>query len=84
MFLFRMAKKENYAGTGKVYAMFLLTFGGTRFLLEFLRDNDKLILGVSNLALHALFMVLVGTVWLMVLYEKDQQKELKHKKHKSH
>ena len=82
MFLFRMAKKENYAGTGRVYAMFLLTFGGTRFLLEFLRDNDKLILGISNLALHALFMVLVGTVWLMVLYEKDKQQALKkHRKH---
>ena len=81
-YLLHLAKKEKYAGTGRVYAMFLLTFGGTRFLLEFLRDNDKLILGISNLALHALFMVLVGTVWLMVLYEKDKHQALKkHRKH---
>ena len=80
LYLLRMAKQEKYMGTGKVYAMFLLTFGGTRFFLEFLRDNEKLFLGISGLALHALFMVLVGTVWLMVLHEKDQQKARKSKK----
>lgn len=80
-YLLRLAKQEKYAGTGRVYAMFLLIFGGTRFFLEFLRDNEKLILGVSGLALHALFMVLVGTAWLMVLYEKDKKQELKLKKH---
>ena len=83
-YLLRTAKQEKYIGTGKVYAIFLLTFGGTRFLLEFLRDNDKLFLGISNLALHALFMVLVGTVWLMVLYEKNKQEELKQKNKKRH
>ena len=83
-YLLRTAKREKYIGTGKVYAIVLLTFGGTRFLLEFLRDNDKLFLGISNLALHALFMVLVGTVWLMVLYEKNKQEELKQKRKKRH
>ena len=83
LYLLHLAKKENYVGTGKVYAMFLLTFGGTRFLLEFLRDSDKLFLGISNLALHALFMVLVGTVWLMVLYEKDKQQALKQRRKRS-
>lgn len=82
LYLYRLARRENYAGTGKIYAIFLVSFGGTRFLLEFMRNNDKLLLGVSNLALHALFMVLVGTIWLMVLYEKDKQKELKFNKHK--
>ena len=80
-YLLHLAKKEKYVGTGKVYAMFLVTFGGTRFLLEFLRDNEKLFLGISNLALHALFMVLVGTIWLMVLYEKDKQQEHKNRRH---
>jgi len=82
-YLVYYAKREKFAGTGKVYAIFLLTIGGTRFFLEFLRDNDKLLLGISNLALHALFMCIVGVVWLMVLYEKNKQQELKkiHKKH---
>lgn len=80
LYLLNMAKRENYIGTGKVYAMFLLTFGGTRFLLEFLRDNDKLLLGISGLAFHALFMFLVGTVWLMVLYEKEQKQSKKQRR----
>ena len=80
LFLFYLAKRENYAGTGKIYALFLVTFGGTRFLLEFFRDNNKLFLGISNLALHALFMAFVGAVWLIVLSEMDKQQKLKHKK----
>lgn len=67
IYLYRLAEREKYVGTGRVYAMFLVIFGGTRFLLEFLRDNDKLFFGVSNLALHASFMVLVGTIWLIML-----------------
>ena len=84
LYLLRLAKKERYAGTGRVYAMFLITFGGTRFFLEFLRDNDKLILGISNLALHALFMTLVGAIWMMTIYEKSKKQELKQKKKRHH
>ena len=79
-YLLHLAKKENYAGTGKVYALFLITFGSTRFLLEFLRDNEKLLLGISGLALHALFMVIVGTAWMMVLNEKEKQKAIQKRK----
>lgn len=84
LYLLHLAKKENYAGTGRVYAMFLITFGATRFFLEFLRDNDKLFLGVSNLAFHALFMTLVGAIWMMVLYEREQKQKFKQKHKKSH
>lgn len=74
-FLFVLAyqKKVNYAVDGKVYPLFLILFGITRFLLEFLRDNEKLVLGMSSFALHALAMTIVGTVWLMVLDEKEKQ-----------
>jgi prolipoprotein diacylglyceryltransferase len=73
----RLAKQEKYVGTGKVFATFLLTFGSTRFFLEFLRNNEKLLLGISGLALHALFMTVVGTVWLMFLYEINQKKKIR-------
>jgi len=73
----RQAKKDNYSGNGKVYAVMLITFGYTRFFLEFLRDNDKLILGISNLAFHALFMAVVGTIWYFVLVEKERENKRK-------
>ena len=38
----------------------LMLFGGTRFFLEFLRDNEKVLWGCSALAFHALLMLFVG------------------------
>ena len=73
IYLLHSAKKENYAGTGRIYALFLVTFGTTRFFLEFLRDNEKLVMGISNLAFHALFMAVVGAVWIFVLAEKERE-----------
>jgi prolipoprotein diacylglyceryltransferase len=77
-YLLRLAKKENYAGTGRVYAHFLLVYGSARFLIGFLKGYDKLFLEISFLELHALLMILVGTAWIMVLYEKEQLKAQKH------
>ena len=73
LYLLHLAKKEKYTGSGRVYATFLVTFGGTRFFLEFLRDNDKLFVGISNLAFHALFMFAVGAIWLAVIQRKKNK-----------
>lgn len=77
LWLLRQAKKENYSGGGKIYAMLLVIFGYTRFFLEFLRDSEKLVLGISSLAFHALFMGIVGTVWIFVLAEKEKENKRK-------
>lgn len=61
----RAARKENYRVTGRMYPRFLILFGGTRFFLEFLRLNHKVFWGVSDLALWALAMVVIGAVWLL-------------------
>jgi len=67
------AVKTGFDRRGKIYPVFLIFFGFTRFLLEFLRDNQKLIWGISNLALHALVMVLVGIIWLVRLNKWEKQ-----------
>lgn len=66
-------KKNAYRVTGKPYPLFLMMFGSTRFLLEFLRDNDKLFWGISNLALHAAFMAIVGAIWYYILIRKEKK-----------
>lgn len=71
------AKKKDYKTDGLCFPIFLVLFGGTRFFLEFLRDNDKLIGNISNLAFHALFMVVVGAIWLFVHAEKENEKKRK-------
>lgn len=75
IYLFYRAKKRNYIPDGREYPLMLVLFGSTRFLFEFLRNNEKMFWGISNLALHALFMFVVGLVWLIVHNKKVLKKE---------
>ena len=69
VFLLWYEKKHLYCAQGKLYPILLVSWGGARFLLEYLRDNEKIIMGLSRYALYALFMVLVGMVWLFTIEE---------------
>jgi prolipoprotein diacylglyceryltransferase len=53
----------------------LVLFGSSRFCFEFLRDNEKLLFGCSNLAFHALFMFVVGVLWLVLLKKKSKRQQ---------
>ena len=70
-------KKQDYKPNGLAYPLMLMLFGYSRFLLEFLRDNRKVMFGVSTLAIHALFMALVGTAVYVTIKEKNQKKSTK-------
>lgn len=66
-------KKRDYKPNGLAYPLMLMMFGYSRFLLEFLRDNRKVVFGASTLALHALFMALVGTAVYVTIKEKARK-----------
>ena len=70
-YLLGRAKKRNYVPDGLEYPVMLAVFGFSRFLCEFLRDNDKILLGCSSLAFHALFMFVVGFIWIVVAKKKN-------------
>lgn len=65
-------KRQNYKPNGLAYPLMLMLFGYSRFLLEFLRDNQKIAFGISTLALHALFMALVGTAVYVTIKEQPK------------
>ena len=67
-----MMKKNVQAG--KLYAWYLIMFGGSRFLWEFLRDNEKFGLGISELAIHALTAFIVGWIVWIVLTVIDRKR----------
>jgi prolipoprotein diacylglyceryltransferase len=48
-------------------------FGSTRFLLEFARDNEKLFWGISNLAIQAFIMLVVGIMLFCVIKSINKQ-----------
>lgn len=56
-----------------LYAWYLTLFGGTRFLWEFFRDNEKLWCGISELAFHALAAMLIGFVALVAMRLKKRE-----------
>ena len=61
-----IAKKQDYRVTGRIYPIFLILFGSIRFFLDILRVNPKRFWFVSDLAIAALVMVIIGVVWLIV------------------
>lgn len=73
-YLLASARKRKYIPDGKQYMIMLVMFGFTRFIWEFFRDNQKLVLGCSNLAFHALFMCIVGIVVLIVVRNSEKKK----------
>lgn len=74
IYLFRRAKKRNYIPDGLEYPIMLVTFGSSRFCFEFLRSGEKRFFGVSNLAIHALFMFVVGVIWIYIAKKKAVEK----------
>lgn len=84
VFIVYLAKRRNYVVDGTSYPIMLITFGLTRFLWEFARDNKKIWLGISNLAFHALFMALVGVVALCFVISSRRGKLEKIKDRKPH
>lgn len=71
------SRKRNYQADGLQFPMMLVSFGATRFIWEFFRDNDKLWIGCSPLSFHALFMVIVGLDMFITIREKDRENKKK-------
>lgn len=75
-YLLYRTKKLNYKPDGLQYPIMLILFGSTRFVFEFFRDNEKIFLGVSSLAFHALFACLIGVfAYIMIVRRKRQKAE---------
>lgn len=64
--------KKKFSNTAKSYSLMLMLFGSTRFMFEFARDNDKLFWGISNLAIHAFVMFIVGFVFFFFVNIKPK------------
>lgn len=71
--LIAMIVKDKYQGNSNTMPVMLILFGLTRFLWEFMRDNKKLFCSISELALWAIGMAIVGGVWLMMIKIKQNK-----------
>ena len=66
------ARRKGFVSDGRSFPLMLIMYGSTRFLWEFLRDNEKILWRFSSLAFHALFMALVGACALICLLHKNE------------
>lgn len=57
---------RNRLTNGLLFALYLLLAGSERFLVEFIRRNDDLALGLTQAQLISVVMILVGGLWLAV------------------
>lgn len=79
LFLLIRTQRKSYVPDGKTLPWMLLLYGVGRFVTEFFRDNDKIFIGCSDIAFHALFMAVVGggMLWLL-FYSQRAFKSAKH------
>ena len=75
IFIALREKKKGYKTDGLSIPIMLMMFGYSRFLLEFARHNDKLFWNISELALHALFAGIVGTVSYIIIKTGKNKKK---------
>lgn len=67
VYLYIRTNKRKYAVDGLAYPVMLVLFGMTRFGTEFLCDNNKVLMGCSVLAIHALKDLAVGVFVLKLI-----------------
>ena len=73
VFLVWLSKKHEYRYGGRCMAWMLFLFGSTRVVWEFLRDNEKILFGLSELALWSTVMAATGAVWLLIDSQKRKR-----------
>ncbi len=56
---------------GTLFALYLLLSGTERFLVEFIRRNSDVALGLTQAQLISLVMMIVGGVWLLIAFRRS-------------
>jgi phosphatidylglycerol:prolipoprotein diacylglycerol transferase len=55
---------------GLLFALYLLLAGAQRFLVEFVRRNEDVALGLTEAQLVSLVMMIAGAVWLLLAFRR--------------
>lgn len=63
-------RMRDHVRPGVAFATYLFAAGLERFLVEFIRRNDDVLLGLTTAQLESLTMMVAGAVWLLVLVRR--------------
>ena len=70
-----IASRKNFRAGGITMAWMWVMFGSTRTVWEFFRANEKLFLGLSELALWSIALSVAGVIWLILDQRKSDKKQ---------
>ena len=70
-----IASRKNFRAGGITMAWMWVMFGSTRTVWEFFRANEKLFLGLSELALWSIALSVAGVIWLILDQRKPDKKQ---------
>ena len=63
---------------GALFAWYLVLVGAERFLVEFVRHNDRVLAGLTEAQITSLVVLLAGTIWLVVLARSGGLRRAQH------
>ena len=83
--LYWIGHKKNFQTKGYMYYIMLILYGSQRFIFEFFRDNEKIVvfgdmasadgvIGLSSLSLWALAMLVEGAILLVITVYLDKKR----------
>jgi phosphatidylglycerol:prolipoprotein diacylglycerol transferase len=58
--------------TGMLFALYLVLTGTERLLIEFIRRNDDVALGLTQPQLISIAMIAFGAVWILIRARRDE------------
>jgi phosphatidylglycerol---prolipoprotein diacylglyceryl transferase len=72
IFVFLWSRRKKYDIDGKLFAVYMILISVTRFLVETIRINPRIIFGLSEAQLISILLFAVGAIALIFLKKKDQ------------
>lgn len=76
----KSAIEENgKAGTGLIYPIMLIGYGGCRFFIEFVRNSPKELIIFSNGQLFAVIAIIIGFIMLKNIQKRSKEQKLETK-----
>lgn len=73
VFLLLWRLRKTFRPDGRLFMMYLVCSGVSRFLIEFIRINPRILLGLSEAQVISLFMICIGAIGMRILTNRKMQ-----------
>lgn len=61
---------------GRIYPFFMILYGASRFVMNFLRETEEFIWGMGIGSLWAIVSFLIGTLWIILVFVQKKRKKV--------